>query len=358
MQRIVPLQTQERKFQIIKQWKKHKNAELKKENFILTTWKAFCNQSSIHGVHYLTQVSFSYTEKMLWALAIIFATAGMAYSCLLLSDRFRTSMTSTVFESTSYKVSEIPFAAVSLCNNNRLNYNKTNDAIAKFLPNGSKNQTETFVNFMKILQNMEFGSFDELDVIVGKDVSDIDKLNISKVYEFMMHDCDDFFVSCLWRNSPFNCCEWFSKQRTEYGICWSFNSYTNVGSKFVNVSLKFEFCTKKTVDFNYFKRSANFPWRVSNRGPKSALKVKVNTHPETSIDRMGVISSFPGVMAIVQHPYEWPRSGYFIAAGSTVALKIKPTMFSTSDSVRGLTPEDRQCNYDVSSGAAMIIIRN
>lgn len=240
MQLLVPLQTHERKIKVIMGWKKQmvlKTRDEKRENFILTTWKTFCKQTSIHAMHYLTETSISLMEKSLWALAIIFATVFMAYSCLMLSDRFRSSLTSTVFESTNFKVSEIPFAAVSLCNNNRLDYNKTNDAITKFMPNRSKDETETFVNFIKVLQNMDFGSFDEFEVIEGRDVKELDKLNISEVYEFMMHDCEEFFVSCSWRNVAFNCCEWFSKQRTEYGICWSFNSYTNVGSKFINVSL-------------------------------------------------------------------------------------------------------------------------
>jgi acid-sensing ion channel, other len=244
MQLIVPLQPHAKQAKVLNQWKNQKilkALEIKRENFILSTWKAFTKRTSVHGVQYLTEASITLIEKVLWALAIILATAAMIYSCLMLSDRFNSSLLSTVFESTNYKVSEIPFAAVSLCNNNRLNYSKTNDAIAKFLPNQSKNETETFVNFMRVLQNLEYGSFDEFDVIKGRDVSAMDKLNLTEVYEFMMHDCREFFVSCWWRNSAFNCCEWFSKQRTEYGICWSFNSFSNVGSKFVNVSSVMQF---------------------------------------------------------------------------------------------------------------------
>jgi hypothetical protein len=78
------------------------------------------------------------------------------------------------------------------------------------------------------------------------------------------------------------------------------------------------------------------------------LKVKINTHPETSVDRTSLSFSYiPGVMVIVQSPFEWPRNGHFIAAGSIAAFKIKPTVFSASDGVRGLSPADRQCNYDV-----------
>lgn len=241
MQLFVPVQPHEKKAKAIKQWKKQnllKSQKKKPENFFIATWKSFTKNTSIHAVHYLTESSITLMEKVIWACAIIIASAAMVYSCILLSNRFRTSLLSTVFESTNYKVTEIPFAGVTVCNNNRLNYNKTDAAIEKFFPNKSSTETETFVKFVRILQNNEFGSFDEFVPIEDENVTEIDKLNITEIYEFMMHDCEDFFVSCQWRNTKFNCCEWFSKQRTEYGVCWSFNSYTNVGSKFVNVSFK------------------------------------------------------------------------------------------------------------------------
>lgn len=56
-------------------------------------------------------------------------------------------------------------------------------------------------------------------------------------------------------------------------------------------------------------------------------------------------------MAVIHHPEEWPTlNSNFIAAGSLIALKIKPTIFSTSEEVKDLDPEDRQCNYAVSWG--------
>lgn len=209
---------------------------LKTENFLTSTWNAFSRNTSIHGVHYLTEPSFNLMEKFLWALSLLIAMIFMGYSCVLLSNRFQTSMLSTVFESTNFKVSEVSFPGVSICNNNRLNFSKTDEAVAIFLPNCSSSERETFVDFIHILQNMEIGSFDEFDVIVGKNLSRINKLNVTRVYEFMMHDCEEFFASCWWRNVQFKCCEWFSKQRTEYGICWSFNSFSSVGTAFVNVN--------------------------------------------------------------------------------------------------------------------------
>lgn len=213
-----------------------KSEEEKPVNFFVATWRTYTRQTTIHLVHYLSDNSFCFLEKVLWALSIITATAGMIYCSFLLSERFSNSKTSTVFESTNFKVSEIPFAAITICNNNRQDYNKTQASLEKFLPNRTKKEEETFIKFIHILQNQEFGSFDEFTVLKDDDLTTMESLNITEVYEFLMHDCEVFFVSCWWRNKPFKCCEWFSKQRTEYGICWSFNSFTNVGSSYINLS--------------------------------------------------------------------------------------------------------------------------
>lgn len=241
------------------QWKKKTKVQVvgkqeieqeKHENFLVATWKTYARHTSTHAVHYLIEEWLNFFERALWFIAILAASIGMIYCCILLSNKFANSKMSTVFESTNFKVSEIPFAGVTVCNNNRQDYRKTNAALDKFLPNRTKTEEETFVKFLHILQNQEFGSFDEYDVLTEDNLTTMDALNITEVYEFMMHDCNDFFVSCSWRHKPFNCCEWISKQRSEYGICWSFNSYTNVGSKFINVSLGL----RKLFFNNFFNR--------------------------------------------------------------------------------------------------------
>lgn len=67
-------------------------------------------------------------------------------------------------------------------------------------------------------------------------------------------------------------------------------------------------------------------------------------HTNTSVPRA---NSQHGIIAVIQHPQEYPTSGQFVAAKSITSLMIKPTAFSTSDDVSGLAPEDRQCYYDV-----------
>lgn len=43
-----------------------------------------------------------------------------------------------------------------------------------------------------------------------------------------MLKCEDMFNDkCWWRNKYINCCKIFTKQESEYGICYAFNSGLN-----------------------------------------------------------------------------------------------------------------------------------
>lgn len=304
--------------------------EEQQSNFIITTWIEFAKNSSIHTIHYLTSESVHVIGKFFWFCIIVIALLGMVYCCILLSERFKSNLTATVFESTNFKVTEIPFAQITLCNNNHLNYNKTQEAVAKFVGNHTQQQKELFVNFTHILENMQYGSYDEFEPVLSQGYDGfLDNISVTEVFEFMMHDCKDFLVECRWHGKPINCCDIFSRQVTEYGICWSFNSYSSAGTPFVN-------------------RSKNFPWRVANKGKGSALSVLMNLHVETKVPRDNGYD-MPGALAIVGHPLSHPQTGIFIAAKSITALVINPIAFSASDDVSRLDPADRQCYYNVSS---------
>ena len=58
---------------------------------------------------------------------------------------------------------------------------------------------------------------------------------------------------------------------------------------------------------------------------------------------IALINEANGVTIVVQHPDQWPNSGIFIPTGSQTAVVIKPTFSYTTDDVRRLSPEQRQC---------------
>lgn len=290
-----------------------------RENFIIATWKSFASQTTLHGVKYLIETSFNFIERFLWTIALIAAILGTLYTCFLLSQRFRSSLLSTVMESTNYPVTEIAFPGVTICNNNRLDYKKANATLAKFCPKCNETQKSTALDYIGILRTFEYGSWDEFKAMNIASVDHLISWNTSEIFEFMMHDCDKFFVECEWKKEKFDCCEKFVRHRSEYGICWSFNTF-KIGH------------TKNSV------------LKVTKSGLRSGLRVKVNTFPSPKEDNE--VQLKPGVFAVVHDFAEWPRSGMYVSSGSVIALRVKPVVFSTSQDVQKLTPERRQCYFE------------
>lgn len=164
--------------------KKEKYVE-KRDNFVLKTWNCFLSNSSIHCVKYLNADATTLMEKLIWAIFILIALGATYYTSALLSQRFGRSMTSTVFESTNFPNYEISYPAVSICSNNRLNYNKTQEAVEKFFAGKSEEATNTFVDFLYILQNMDFGTFDEFSVLSERNLTELDHLNLTEINLFV-----------------------------------------------------------------------------------------------------------------------------------------------------------------------------
>lgn len=61
-------------------------------------------------------------------ILVISALIGVLYVSLLLSEKFTSSPLATVVESTIYPVSDIPYPAVTICNYNRINWHRLQEA--------------------------------------------------------------------------------------------------------------------------------------------------------------------------------------------------------------------------------------
>lgn len=115
---------------------------------------------------------------------------------------------------------------------------------------------ETISKFNDIITGLnafEFGSFDEFLSIKDEDITDLDHINMTELYKrviwekenrkstemilfFILNQvtfrCEELFLEpCWWRNKYYNCCEGiqslFAMQKSEYGICYAFNSVLN-----------------------------------------------------------------------------------------------------------------------------------
>lgn len=239
-------------------------------------------------------------------------------------------------------MSEIAYPAITICSQNRFHKERCEEAEAKFLPQGDNETIKIFRVLISSLIQFEFGALDEFNEEVFKFTSPVlDALNLTAVMEFVMLRCEEIYIGrCWWRNKYFNCCnDFLFTTRSEYGLCFSFNSAVNdIGKEKdvrLNQNLFSDQLNRKCFQAN---ESIHYPYRTSNYGDWSGLRVELSARSDIALQE-----DVDGVTIIVQHPDQWPNSGQFVPSGSQTAIVIKPTFSYTTEDVRRLSPEERQC---------------
>lgn len=113
-----------------------------------TTWTRYCINSTVHGIRYLAEKNIRAEERytidyargymrlnweiffsFVWLVLITLAFVGTLYVSYLLQVRYSTNKLATVVETTMYPISSIPYPAVTICNNNRINWFRVPSAL-------------------------------------------------------------------------------------------------------------------------------------------------------------------------------------------------------------------------------------
>lgn len=232
---------------------------------------------------------------------------------LQLSDKFNSSPLSTVVESTIFPVAEIPYPSVTICPNNRFHAERCKEAENKFLPSSVTQKERKVFQFLLLgFNNLEFGALDEFyEETFEISSPTLSQVNLTEVFEFVMLTCEEIFTGkCWWRNKYFNCCseDFIQHQKTEYGICFGFNSAVNeIGiEKDVRIEILKKLplkCYKNNFQAN---ETVHFPYRTSNYGDWSGLRIEISSRSDISLRE-----KFNGIQLLVQHPLQWPNSGTY-----------------------------------------------
>lgn len=150
----------------------------------------------------------------------------MIFMSYELQYRYLKSQLITVSDKT-YSINDIPFPAITICNGNRINYKKVRAAAEIFYPE-ALNDTYKYENFellLRGLDQLEY-TYTRLDLKSYKreNLSDLSKINLLELLEFVSIKCADFINKCFWQGAFQSCCDIFKMQRTPYGLCFAFNS--------------------------------------------------------------------------------------------------------------------------------------
>lgn len=220
-------------------------------------FRSYCEKSTIHCVRYLYDSHLHNLERfvvyplfistfnfklyiiivfrIIWSMLLIISIGLSFFFYLLLSERFVSQKLQTVVHDPQFPVFLVPFPAVGICTDNRINWNKLEAAKEQFLPtNASVELVESFTVLVSRMETLRFGSYlSSLAQLEDDNLEAVGFVNLTELAIFMTLQCSDIMVpkSCLWRSFSFNCCEYFVLEKTEFGFCLVFNSEVSPRSK-------------------------------------------------------------------------------------------------------------------------------
>ncbi|XP_023175133.2 pickpocket protein 19 [Drosophila hydei] len=288
--------------------------------------KRFGKRTTIHGLDKLLAAQASRWERFVWLCTFIAAFLGAVYVCLILSQRYNDGNFQTVVDSTRFPVYRIAFPVITICNHNRLNWQRLPLAKQRFMANVSDvAQLKLFERIVSSYDAMSFGHFQSFEQLRNEPTQQLSHINFSLVVDFMTWKCDELLTDCKWRKFPHDCCEIFSKRRSKNGLCWAFNSLETVEGKRMQLL------------------DPLWPWRTGSAGPMSALFVRVLIQPDKHWP--GRVND-KGIDVMVTEPYVWHKDPFRIPADTETTLEIEPTIYFYDNETRSVSSDQRQCVFD------------
>ncbi|XP_073821637.1 pickpocket protein 19-like [Musca autumnalis] len=291
----------------------------------------FTNISTIHAVDRIFQRASKPIERFLWSWGLISAIAIFSYVSWHIVYINTYHPLKTVISDLQCPVFKIPFPEITLCNKNRLNWERYPEAKEKFLlPTHRTPQHEQVfmevLNAYDTLQFVKFDNFKNLSTLYPPILLwDLNYINFTLVVELMAWRCHEILSECSWANRSYDCCEIFSARKSQQGLCLAFNS----------IETKEGMEKMKTDEF--------YPWRSLGMGPLNSLKVKIflreNSHSPLSWDTKGV-------MLMVVEPGVWSYLPHEIPTSTRTTVGISAYLHFFDNNTRIFSQSMRQCVFE------------
>ncbi|XP_061397178.1 pickpocket protein 19-like [Musca vetustissima] len=270
-------------------------------------------------------------HAILWSLGLIAAIIIFTFVTMKILYIHTHKPLKTVISDLQRPVFKIPFPEVTLCNKNRLNWQRYAAVKEKFLRrrHHTPQHERVFMEVLNAYDTLQFGKFDNFknlsDLYPPILLRELNYINFSHIVEVMAWRCHEILSECSWSNRTYNCCDIFSPRNSLMGLCLAFNS---VESK--------EGMLRQSMDKYY-------PLSSLGSGPKNSLKLKINLreklHSPLAWDTKGVMlmAVEPGVWSYITH--EIPTS-----TRTTIGLSANLQVFDNT--TRLFSQTVRECVFE------------
>ncbi|XP_068155137.1 pickpocket protein 19-like [Drosophila tropicalis] len=303
-------------------------------------YKKFVRHSLAHStVHGLQHVFEEEEERHVWLRyfwLIIVASSSIGCFAIysLLEHRHDEQQLVSIIETTQLPVYSIEFPAVAICPWNHVNWARAQAAALRFLPaNPDNDLLQGFHQLLVLMEQANFGSFDKLDELSTRNLTELINLSLTKLSSYLAYRCDELFVpdSCIFDETPFDCCKLFVQEHTEKGLCLVFNSMISKNSR------------QKQLTNNFY------PFKLSTAGEGTGLQFTL--HLNDSFLRPGtIIHRIPFAMNLmIKEPRQWTQqmaNVFHLYADTENFVAVNPTVFETTPSTNQMKLRQRRCYFD------------
>ncbi|KQS52076.1 pickpocket protein 19 [Drosophila erecta] len=293
-------------------------------------FRSYCEKSTIHCVRYLYDSNLHNLERIIWSGLLIISIALSFFFYLLLSERFVSQKLQTVVQDPQYPVFLVPFPAVAVCTDNRINWRKLEAAKEQFLPtNPSVELLESFTVLVSRMETLRFGSYlSSLAQLENDNLEAVAFVNLTELAVFLTLKCEDIMVpkSCLWRSSSFDCCEYFVLEKTEFGFCLVFNSDISPRSQAI----------KQKEGHNFYPR------HNAKAGQSSGLNFDLILNDSF---RRPDSQTNNNVYVMIKKPHQLSNVVYSMTQNTETYVTVRPDLTWTDNSTRSIPPERRNCLF-------------
>ncbi|XP_059221740.1 pickpocket protein 19-like [Stomoxys calcitrans] len=286
--------------------------------------------STVHGSRMIFNKSTKGFERSLFLGAFIFAIFLLAVITFNIYYIYRYEPLSTCISDLAYPVYKIPFPEIAICNRNRLNWQRYNEAKIKFLKR--EHRTPVYEDLFKEVVNaydtLRFGRFNNFENLYHNHaphlLKQLNYVNLTQVVELMAWKCDEIFSNCSWQNRTLDCCDIFSRRRSQKGQCLSFNTIESE-----------EGARKQKLDRFY-------PWHGIG-GPRSGLNVRI--HIREGWHSPLSEAHHKGILIMMVEPSVWAYIHHDIPTNTRVYASIRAFLHVHDENTRRYSAEVRNCMF-------------
>ncbi|XP_011879974.1 PREDICTED: pickpocket protein 28-like [Vollenhovia emeryi] len=243
---------------------------------------------------------------------------------------------------TSNPIWDVPFPAVTICNNNKV-YRPHADLIARNLyTNGftAEDSDKFFSSLMKLIRPDKIS----IDNVTARQLLDNLDVTVEELMEQLMQPCSALLLRCAWIGKIHDCGKIFKTVRSREGFCCAFNSHYDL-----NIRQMPNDTSLNATDFNVtsdelpgVRKILNVPGSGRDVGLAVALNIEPHTYKATS-------RPYVGASIMIHDPIDFPDIGAHIASvppGHVLAISVSGTSIRGMESLRGIPRKKRLCYFD------------